>query len=61
MDRRDFLKILGITSGTAVISSCGVDKANEKIIPHVIPPEEEVYPGKALYYNTTCTECPASC
>jgi molybdopterin-containing oxidoreductase family iron-sulfur binding subunit len=61
MDRRDFLKVLGLTSGTAVISSCGVDKANEKIIPYVIPPEEEVYPGKALYYNSTCTECPAGC
>ena len=61
MDRRDFLKILGITSSTALISSCGVDKANEKIIPYVIPPEEEVYPGKALYLNTTCSECPANC
>ncbi len=61
MDRRDFLKILGITSSTALISSCGVDKANEKIIPYVIPPEEEIYPGKALYLNTTCSECPANC
>ncbi|UCF64154.1 MAG: 4Fe-4S dicluster domain-containing protein [bacterium] len=61
MDRRHFLKILGITSSSAMISSCGVDKANEKIIPYVIPPEEEVYPGKALYYHTTCTECPAHC
>ena len=61
MDRRDFLKILGITSSSAMISSCGVDKANEKIIPYVIPPEEEIYPGKALHYHTTCTECPAQC
>lgn len=61
MDRRDFLKLLGITSGSVMISSCGVDKANEKIIPYVIPPEEEVYPGKPVYYSTTCTECPANC
>ncbi len=61
MDRRDFLKILGITSSSAMISSCGVDKANEKIIPYVIPPEEEIYPGKALHYQTTCMECPAHC
>ncbi len=61
MDRRDFLKILGITSSATLISSCGVDKANEKIIPYVIPPEEKVYPGKALYFSTTCSECPAHC
>ncbi len=61
MDRRDFLKILGVTSGTAMIVSCGVDKANEKIIPYVVPPKEEIYPGKALYYNSMCTECPAGC
>ncbi|GAB4335328.1 MAG: hypothetical protein Kow0037_15080 [Calditrichia bacterium] len=61
MDRRNFLKILGITSSTALISSCGVDKANEKIIPYVIPPEAEVYPGKALYINSTCMECSANC
>lgn len=61
MDRRDFLKLLGITSSATLISSCGVDKANEKIIPYVIPPEEEIYPGKALYFPTTCTECPAQC
>ncbi len=61
MDRRDFLKILGVTSSTAVVTSCGIDKANEKIIPYVIQPEEEVYPGKPLYVNTTCCECPANC
>jgi molybdopterin-containing oxidoreductase family iron-sulfur binding subunit len=61
MDRRDFLKILGVTSSTAMISSCGVDKANEKIIPYVIPPKEDVYPGKPLVLQTTCTECPANC
>ncbi len=61
MDRRDFLKFLGISSGTAMISSCGVDKANEKIIPYLIPPEQDVYPGKPVFYNTTCTECPANC
>ncbi len=61
MDRRDFLKLLGISSGSVMISSCGVDKANEKIIPYVIPPDEDVYPGNPLYLSTTCTECLANC
>ncbi len=61
MDRRNFLKAVGVVSGTAVLTSCGVDKGTEKIIPYLIPPEEEVYPGKPLLVNTTCTECPANC
>ncbi len=61
MDRRNFLKLLGISSGTALISSCGVDKANEKIIPYVIPPEEDIFVGNPAYFTTTCTECPANC
>ena len=36
MDRRNFLKLLGVTSSTALVTSCGVDKANEKLIPSII-------------------------
>ena len=61
MDRRDFLKSAGIISGVAAISSCGIDRGTEKIIPYLIPPEEEVYPGKPLLVPSSCTECPASC
>ena len=32
----------------------------EKIIPFVIPPED-VIPGVATWYASTCTECPAGC
>ena len=61
MQRRDFIKILGLASGAAVMESCGAKKGAEKLIPHVIPPEIEIVPGQAIYFNTTCTECPAGC
>jgi Fe-S-cluster-containing dehydrogenase component len=61
MDRRNFLKLLGVTSSTALVTSCGVDKANEKIIPYVVSPELDVFPGRPYYMNTSCSECPANC
>ncbi|MEE4312175.1 MAG: 4Fe-4S dicluster domain-containing protein [candidate division KSB1 bacterium] len=61
MQRRDFIKILGLASGASLMNSCGAKKGAEKLIPHVIPPEIEIIPGQAIYFNTTCTECPANC
>jgi molybdopterin-containing oxidoreductase family iron-sulfur binding subunit len=61
MDRRTFLKIVGGASGAAAAGSCGVDKGTEYLIPYLVPPDEEIIPGEAIYYNTTCTECPAGC
>jgi molybdopterin-containing oxidoreductase family iron-sulfur binding subunit len=61
MQRRDFIKLLGLASGAAVMESCGAKKGAEKLIPHVIPPEVEIIPSEAIYFSTTCTECPAHC
>lgn len=61
MDRRTFLKIVGGASGAAAAGSCGMDKGTEYLIPYLVPPDEEIIPGEAIYYNTTCTECPAGC
>ncbi len=61
MKRRDFIKLLGATTGTALVASCGVQKGTEKLIPHVIPPEDGLAPGQPAFYNSTCTECPANC
>ncbi|UCE05927.1 MAG: 4Fe-4S dicluster domain-containing protein [bacterium] len=61
MQRRDFIKILGLASGAAVVESCGAKRGAEKLIPHVIPPEVEIFPSGAIYFSTACTECPAHC
>ncbi len=61
MQRRDFIKILGLASGATLLESCGSKKGVEKLIPHVIPPEVEIIPGQSIFIPTTCTECPANC
>ena len=59
MRRRDFLKLFGIAGTGAVLSGCG-EPATRYLIPYIHPPED-VVPGKAVYYATTCRECPAGC
>lgn len=60
MNRRRFLKVLGVTSGgTAALSGCGSDQV-EKLIPYLVPPEDQI-PGVATWYSSTCRECPAGC
>ena len=55
--RRDFLKILGIGSAAGV----GCRKTPpEPLAGYAVPPEEMVR-GHALWYRTTCRECPAGC
>lgn len=57
LDRRDFLKLVGVGAGTAA-TACS--DPVEKLVPYVIQPEG-VTPGLASYYASTCTECPAMC
>ncbi|MEE3328309.1 MAG: molybdopterin-dependent oxidoreductase, partial [Myxococcota bacterium] len=57
LDRRDFLKLVGVSAGTAA-TACS--DPVEKLVPYVIQPED-VTPGLASYYASTCTECSASC
>jgi len=61
MDRRDFLKIMSAVSTATLMSSCGVERGTEKLIPFVVPPEEDYIPGEDYFYSSTCTECPANC
>lgn len=58
MNRREFLKIMGTTAATAV--ACTTPRTPEKLIPYVIPPEDQI-PGIATWYASTCWECPAGC
>ena len=55
--RREFLKLVGASAGAAATVGC--EKVN-KLIPYVIQPEE-IVPGIADHYASTCQECPAGC
>ena len=60
MDRRRFLKVLGVSGGgAAALSGCSSDRV-EKLIPYLVPPDGQV-PGVATWYASTCRECPAGC
>jgi len=58
MKRRDFLKLSGLT-GTIVAAGCA-EEPTRKLIPFLNPPED-IIPGKASWFATTCRQCPAGC
>src|SRR5690242_6756601 len=62
LDRRRFLKVLGVAGGgAAVLSGCGTSSDTaEKLIPYLVPPENQI-PGNATYYASTCRGCSAGC
>ena len=57
--RRTFLKLLGSAVPAVAATACS-SVPPERIIPYVVPPEDDV-PGVATWYATTCRECPAGC
>jgi len=60
IDRRGFLKVLGVTgAGAAVVSGCSTSRV-EKLIPYLVQSEDQV-PGIPTWYASTCTECAAGC
>jgi len=61
MKRRDFLWLLGVISGSTVMSSCGSRKSTARFTSYLLPPEEGFVPGEANFLPSTCTECPAGC
>jgi Fe-S-cluster-containing dehydrogenase component len=58
--RRDFLKVVGVTTAaTTTMVGCTSEKV-EKLIPYLVSPDETV-PGVSTYYATTCRECSVAC
>ena len=62
MNRRRFLKVLGVTGGgAAVVAGCGIGpEPTEHLIPYLVQSEDEV-PGVPTWYASTCRECAAGC
>ena len=58
MDRRGFLKVMG--AGLLLATSACTRRPVEKVIPYVNKPEE-ITPGIANWYTSTCQECSAQC
>ena len=58
IDRRNFLKLVGVSAGAAAATGC--KDLPQNLIPYVIQPEE-ITPGLAVTYASTCQECPAGC
>src|SRR5512142_3300852 len=56
--RREFLKVLGVSS--AAVAAAGCSEPTGKLIPYLVSPDETV-PGVSTYYATTCRECAAAC
>ena len=58
LDRRDFLKLVGVGAGG--VAAVGCSDRVEKLIPYVVQPEV-ITPGIPVFYASTCLECPAAC
>ncbi len=58
LDRRDFLKLVGVGAGAAAAAGCS--DPVEKLIPYVVQPDV-ITPGIPVYYSSTCRECSAGC
>ncbi|HRP08399.1 MAG TPA: twin-arginine translocation signal domain-containing protein, partial [Gemmatimonadales bacterium] len=60
VDRRQFLKVLGVTgAGTAALSGCSSDRVT-KLVPYLVQSEHQI-PGVATWYASTCAECSVGC
>lgn len=67
MNRRDFLKALGVTgAGGATLAGCDLpttvtlEEGKEDVVSYFMP-EEYVIPGVGVWYSSTCTQCSAGC
>ncbi|WP_164021260.1 TAT-variant-translocated molybdopterin oxidoreductase [Pyxidicoccus trucidator] len=56
--RRDFFKVMGLSAAAAMVACQRAPV--QKVIPYVARPDE-VTPGTALWYASTCNGCSAQC
>ena len=59
LKRRDFLKVVGVSGAGAAVAGCSSGDV-ERLIPYVVPPED-ITPGVATWYASTCAECSTGC
>ncbi|MEW6440451.1 MAG: 4Fe-4S dicluster domain-containing protein [bacterium] len=59
MNRRDFLKLTGLTGTAAAAAACSEEPAR-LLIPFLNAPEN-IVPGAASWFATSCRQCPAGC
>jgi anaerobic selenocysteine-containing dehydrogenase/Fe-S-cluster-containing dehydrogenase component len=60
VDRRHFLKVLGVTgAGVAALGGCSTERVG-KLVPYLVQSEQQV-PGVPTWYASTCAECDAGC
>ena len=64
MNRRNFLKALGLGSGASAVSACGLDDNRyytpiEQVLPYVVRPEQ-VTPGTPTYFATSVGTGPSA-
>lgn len=63
INRRDFLKLLGLGGSSLALTGCGntdIRSGSEIVMPNV-QPEDFVVPGLSVYYASTCTQCGSAC
>jgi len=58
MNRRDFFRILGASTGAALATACD-QKVSSKLVSQLTAPK--LLPGEADSVRSTCRECPAGC
>src|SRR5262245_55847460 len=58
LDRRSFLKVVGLSAGAAATVAC--KEPIETVVPYLNAPEE-IVPGIATYYASACRECSFTC
>ncbi|HEY9163551.1 MAG TPA: twin-arginine translocation signal domain-containing protein, partial [Magnetovibrio sp.] len=66
IDRRSFLKVLGLGGASAALAGCDMpstvtlEEGKEQVYSYLAP-EEYIIPGVGVWYASTCLQCPSAC